>query len=157
MSLKTLFGKIGAFFNHVFDGARRTYNRLTPEIRNALVEGSGIISVINSRLENPDGLLGAVLEAYPNIPEEKLKEGLAKAAEGIGVALDATSSDLNHLLTVVQQKLAAAKSENGKKWAAWSSLGAKLISAVLAPEGTKWAVFESLMEFVFRTFVKPKA
>jgi hypothetical protein len=157
MSLKTFFGKVGDFFSHIFDGAKKTWDKLEPAIQSAMVDASGIIAVINQKIDaTPDELKALIQEKFPNLPLEKIEEGVRKAAEGVGAGVDATSGDLTHMLEVLQAKLQSVKAEDGSKWAGLSSLGAKLIAVALAPKGTKWGVFESLMEFVFRTFVKGK-
>lgn len=155
MSLKTLFAKIGDFFEGLFSSAKKVWNKLSPELQNAFLQGSGIISIINSNIDKvPDEVLAIISKKFPGLTREKLHEGLKKVADALNIGSSLNDESLETTITNIQQYLDKTQ---GEKWAGVSSLASKVIAFFLAPKGTKWSVFESLMEYVYHSFVKGKS
>jgi len=159
MENKTVIGKllekIGDFFEGIFKASKDTYDKVSPEVQEALIKGSEIIKLVNDNLDKAPDFVYELLESkFPEITKEKLQEILAKAADALNVVDDIHDLDMVQTIGNIQYALENSKTKDGTVWAAISSTAAKLIAVFLAPKGTKWATIETLMEYVYRTFIK---
>jgi|GEM_PF-2160812 len=155
MSLKSFLLKIGLFFTSLFNAAARTWANVSPEVQDALKQGSGILDIINKHVtESPDIVIRLIQHAFPNVDRESLLVGLRAVTEGLNIADGIVDNDLNETVNRLQKYLSGLKSERAQFWAGISSLAAKLLALAFAPKGTKWATFEALMEFVYQRFIK---
>lgn len=152
----SIFKKIGEFFKGLFNAAKKTWNRLSPEVQEALQHGSGIVAIINQNIDaTPDFVLEAILKRFPELTEEKIKDGLTKVAEELKILQGVNDPDLPTLLKNLQVYLGSL---SGKGWAVASHLIASAFAIITAPAGTKFAAITSLIEWVYQTFFyKPKA
>jgi len=147
-----LLEKIGNFFEGLFDAAESTWDDLQPEIQEAIVGGSRVLSIINQHVsKTPDEIIMLIQLAIPSLDREKLLAGLNKVAEGLNV-IDAIEAE--SLEDTVANLAKYLESKQGGIWAGATALAAKVFAAFLAPSGTKWDIFESLMLFAYQTFVK---
>lgn len=152
MSLKTLFAKIGDFFEGLFSSAKKVWNKLSPELQNAFLQGSGIISIINDNVDKaPDEVLALINKKFPGITKEKLHEGLKKVTHALNIATSLNNESLETTIFNIQYYLDKTQ---GEKWAGISSLASKVFAFFMAPKETKWSVFEALMEYVYHSFIK---
>lgn len=151
---KTILGKflekIGDFFKGLFSQAEKTWDKLSPDVQEALLKGSEIIALINKNVNEAPEFVIELIQSKTGVDRAELQEALAKVAAALNVAKDLNSPDLETLVKGIQAHLDAS---NSVVWAGISSLAAKLIAAVFSP-GTKWAVFESLAEFVYQQYIK---
>ncbi|SFJ98139.1 hypothetical protein [Parapedobacter indicus] len=155
MSLKSFIAKIGLFFAAIFDAAARTWANVSPEVQDALKQGSAILDIINKNVkEAPDFVIELIQKAFPNIDRPTLLVGLKGVTEGLNIADGIVDNDLQATVGRLQEYLSGLKSERAGFWAGISSLAAKLLAFGFAPAGTKWATFEALMEFVYQRFIK---
>lgn len=150
--MKKLLSIIGDFFTSLFGGAKKTWKKLSPEVQAALLNGSGIIEIINTNVdEAPDFVIELIQKAFPNLDIEKLKDGLHQAALGLTVAESINNADLQ---TTIENLQAYLKGLQGTTWAKISQALALGIAAALAPPTTKFAAISSLIEFVYHSFIK---
>lgn len=153
--MKSFLKKIGNFFKRLFDAAERAWTGLTPEIQKALKQGSGVLSVINNHVDKaPPDVIWLIQKLYPELGKATLLAGLAGVANGLNIASDNVTDDLEKTVGRLQLYLSEKKLENAAFWAGITSLAAKILAFAFAPAGTRWAVFESLMEFVYQRFIK---
>ena len=152
MSLQTFLSKIGDFFSGLFNSAKKTWAKLSPEVQNAMLHGSGIIDIINNNVDKvPSFVIALIQSKYPDITTDKIHAGLKGIADALHIAEGVNDGDLEALISNIQKYLASL---NGKIWANISGTLAKAIAAFLAPPETKFAAISSLMEFVYQTFIK---
>jgi hypothetical protein len=147
--MSNVFKKIGQFFEGLFNAARKTYNKLSDEQKAALVHGSGLVAIINANIEGtPADVRAMIATKHPNLDIEKLEAALFKVAQSFGIT-DLQSAD--DAIAAIQGHLSGL---SGKTWAVASHAAASLFSALFAPQETKVATIVSLIEFVYRHFIK---
>ncbi len=152
MFLDNFFKAIGHFFEGLFNAAQKTWNKLSPEIQQAMLHGSGIIATINDNVDKaPQFVFDLIQTKFPDLTKEKIEEVLKKGAEGLAIAEGINDTDV---LTVIQRLQTYLSGLQGKTWARISQTLSLAIAAVLAPGATKFATFASLIEFVYQTFIK---
>lgn len=146
--MKEFFKKIGTFFSSLFNAAERTWNKIPSETRQAIVDGSGVISFINEHIDDSvEDLTKALQAQYPTLSTENME----KVAAAWNLPFD--EGDLVSIVGAIQAHL---KPLEGKIWAGVSDGLARVIAGLTSPEGTKYAVISSLMEFAYQKFIKPK-
>lgn len=154
MFLDSFLGKIGDFFSGLFSSAKKTWAKLSPEIQNALLHGSGIIATINKYVDAaPQFVIDAIVAKYPDLHIDQITQGLKKVAVALNIAIDTNDDDLTVVISKLQQYLASTK-DDGKVWATISHSLAALLAVVLSPAETKVASVTSLLEFVYQHFIK---
>lgn len=150
--MKKLLSLIGLFFTGLFNSAQKTWNKLSPEVKAALMNGSGIIEIINSNIDQtPDFVIQLIQKKFPELTIEKIKDGLHQAALGLSIANEINNADLKATIVNLQKYLEGLK---GTTWAKISQTLALGFAAAIAPKGTKFAAISSLMEFVYHSFIK---
>lgn len=150
--LGKFFARIGDFFKSLFDAAEKTWDKLSPELKKAMEQGSGIIELINGHVDQaPDFVFDLIQKKYPELTRDKIHEVLTLAGRELNLIDEVTQPDLTQTIQALQKYL---DQKQGKFWATASSLLAQLLAIVLAPSGTKFATVSSLMEFVYQKFVK---
>lgn len=150
MFLDKLLSVIGHFFAGLFNAAKKAYKNLTPEQQAALLNGSGLVEIINSMLDKtPAEVRAAIQQKFPNLPEPLIEAALFKVVHAFN--LIPTTNSLEDVIAAVQKKLTEL---DGKEWATVSHGMAVVISVFLAPPETKVAAIVSLIEFVFQHFIK---
>lgn len=147
--MKKLLEKIGEFFSSLFNGANRTWKKVSPEVRNALLQGSGIVAIINKNIDQlPDFVLDLILKQYPDLPVEKIKEVLLEVGKVTNIEIS------DDILVTIQNVQKYLSERTGKVWAIASDTLAKVIAVFLAPKDTKVASIISLIVFVYHRFIK---
>jgi hypothetical protein len=140
--------KIGHFFTGLFNAAKRAYNKLSPEQQDALVHGTGLISLINSMAESTaEQIRAAITLQFPNLDEAKLEAGLFQIANQFGLA----PTNIDEAIEAIKTKLAGL---TGKFWAIASHNAASIFAVFAAPIGTKVAAIVSLIEYAYQKFHK---
>lgn len=154
--MQNFLKKIGLFFKAIFDSAARTWKKVSPEVRDALLQGSSIVDIINRNAkESPDFVIELIQKAHPSLDRPTILAALKAVAEALNVANDIVEKDeLEEVLKTVQGHLEKVKEERSAFWAGLSSLAAQVIAFAFAPKGTKWATFVTLIEFVYQRFIK---
>ncbi len=136
-------------FTDLFNAAERAWNKLKPDVQNALVHGSGIIKLISDNIDKaPDELFTIIQTKYPDITKEKLESGLGDVAKYLEIDL---SGDLTSVLKNLQTYFSM---QQGKFWDISRSVLSQILAFALAPEQTAMGLITNLMEWVFRKKVK---
>lgn len=153
----TFFGKIlaifGNIFSHVFKGAKKTYDKLSPEEQAALLHGSGVISIINTEIgKTPTEIRDAILVAYPDLDETKLENGLFTIAHAFNLAPQ--ENNIEDIIAKLQTYLSSLK---GNIWEGISHDLAGLLTIIFAPVGSKFGALISLIEYVYHRYIKKDA
>lgn len=149
----SIFKKIGEWFSHLFQGAKKAWENTSPEVQDALIKASTIVALINKyRSETPQFIID--LMEKKGIPVDTALDVLNKYSSYIGVAEDINNPDLVTTVSNLQSYFDKVKPQ-GKVWAVLSHSAASLISVFLAPASTKVAAIVSLLEYVYQEIVKP--
>lgn len=155
MFLDKFIKKIGEVFSTLFNSAKKTWNKISPEIQNGILQGSGIIATVNKYLDAaPDFILQAIQAKFPALPLDKIEESLKKLAKALNISTDVNDPDLLTTIKNLQSYLASTK-EDGKLWATISHSAAAVLAVVLAPAETRVAAVVSLLEYAYQHFIKP--
>lgn len=150
--LVTIVGLFGSIFHHVLAGAEETYKNLTPEQQSALLDGSGILNLINSMLTSSvTEIRAAIQEQFPNVSEAALEAGLFEIAHIFN--LTPTDGDLDDCIAKLQAYL-ASKTQQSSTWDNIMHSASLALATILAPAGTKLGAFAMLIEYVYQTFIK---
>lgn len=144
-----LLQTIGHFFAGLFNEAEKAYSNLTPEQQAALVNGSGIVDIINSMLtaEAAD-VRKAIQEKFPNIDEQRLEQGLFAVANSLNLT---GFTSVDDCIAALQKHFAGL---TGKVWEGASHGAAGILAILFAPPETKFAAIASLLEWVYQHFIK---
>lgn len=147
-----LLHKIGDFFTNLFHSAEKLWDKVPPDLQEALMQGSEFVNIINTNLdETPDFIFELLQQKYPNLTKEELHGYLTKALEGTAIAHEVTNQNLEQTIVALQTYLGSL---SGTTWAKISGLIAQGYAAAKAPSGTKWAAIASLINFVYHAFIK---
>ena len=139
-------------FTDLFDSAEKAWNKLEPKVQSALLDGSGIISVISQNLEaTPDEVFDLIQKKFPGITKEKLADGLGKVSDGFKLTEETASPDL---LTTIKNLQTYFSGLHGKFWESATSISAQVLSTIFSPDETPFAKISTLIEFVYRKKIK---
>ncbi len=151
--ISNLLNKIGHFFEGLFNAAQHAWSKLEPDLQNAILQGSGIIDIINKNIDAaPPEVIALIQKAFPNLTTDKLKSALHEVNKVFNIASDIEDSDLEVTLSRLQKYLATFNLNN--TWSAVSSTAAQILSTAFAPNGTPFAKISMLIEFVYNKFIK---
>lgn len=155
MSIKTFFAKIGTWVKGLFNSMEKAWDKVSPEVQEAIKQGSAIVAEITTASkEAPEVVYNIIAEIYPELTKDKIAEALAAAANTLNVATDAADSEsLHDLISVIQVQL----DKGNKDWYKKASSIAGSIAQVFAPTGTKWGVIQLFLEFAYQKFIKKAA
>lgn len=150
--LGKLFRKLGEIFVSLAKGAQKVWEKTQPEIQQALLKGSGIVDVVNKYInEKPDFIIEILKQRFPEFTDEKIKAIFDEVYKNLNLAKDGIVPDLNQ---TVQNVADYIKQHTGSKWAKVSEEIANGIALFLAPEGTAWNKINTIMWWVYQTFIK---
>jgi hypothetical protein len=139
-------------FSDLFHSTEKAWQKLEPEVQNALIHGSGIIKILNDNIEKtPDEIFALIQQKYPDITKEKLEGALTKVNTDLGIAGSAVAPDLETSIQNLQKYLSSLK---GKFWETASSILSQSLAIIFAPDETPFAKVVQFIEWVFRKKVK---
>jgi hypothetical protein len=139
-------------FTDLFNSVEKAWHKLDPAVQDALIKGSGVISIINSNLQaTPDVVFDLIQKKYPDVTKEKLTEALANVTDKLNVAQGVASPDL---LTTIQNLQTYFSGFQGKFWEGTASTASQLLSIALAPDETPFGKIALFMEYVYRKKIK---
>lgn len=145
----SIFNVIGLFFVGLFNAAKKAYNKLSDDQKDALQSGVGLIAILNENIEKAPAEVRLLIQAkFPKLNEQALETGLFSVAQSFGIT---QFSNLEEAIVAVQGHL---NSLEGKAWAVASHSAAALLSVLFAPTETKVAAIVSLLEWVYQHFIK---
>lgn len=139
-------------FTDLFNSIDKAWNKLEPEVQNALLQGSGVISLINQNLQvTPPEVFDLIQKKFPNLTQDKLTESLGKVSAGLNLAQNIENPNL---FTTIQNLQTYFSTLKGKSWEGASSTMSQLLSSALAPDETPFAKISMFIEFVYRKKIK---
>ncbi len=139
-------------FTDLFNSAERAWEKLEPAIQTALLQGTGIISIINQNLETtPPELLQLIAGKFPSLSQQNLENALNKAQNVIGIVQGTATLSLEETLSNVQLYL---KTKQGTLWENASSILGQTLSVAFAPDETPFAKISMLAEIALEHFKK---
>lgn len=139
-------------FTDLFNSVEKAWNKLDPEVQDALIKGSGVIDIINQNLQStPDAVFDLIEKKYPDVTKEKLTAALANVTDKLNVAQGIASPDL---LTTIKNLQTYFSGFKGKFWEGTASTASQLLSIALAPDETPFAKIASFIEYVYRRKIK---
>jgi hypothetical protein len=152
MFLDKLLKKIGQFFENLFNGAEKAWDKLDDKVQDAMIKASEIVDTINRNLDStPETIILIIQTKFPGVPIEKIREVLHKVGDELNLLEGIPDDDL---LTTIQRIKDYLGTKKGAGWAIASDTIAKLIAVALAPKETKATQIIALMWYVYQTIVK---
>ncbi|HXD92774.1 MAG TPA: hypothetical protein VNX01_06135, partial [Bacteroidia bacterium] len=146
----SIFSAILHFFEDLFSAMHRAWDKLPANIQSGLLNGSGILNIINQWTGQDPALTIATIQAnYPNEDLTAIYNGLAQIAKVWGLNVPATLPDL---VVVIQDYL---KKAEATMWPAIISGAAGILAQFLAGSATPFEIISTLLQWVYTTFVKP--
>jgi hypothetical protein len=148
------FDKIGIWHPSLHDTIEAAYNKLKEVEKIAVKDASGYIAIINANLDKaPDFVYEIIQQKFPEVT----KEAVAAFVNNVNVQIlkvDAnTPDDFEGALSKLQAYLSKYE---GNTWIALTravvSVGADFLSGGVTPI----VAIETVLEYVYRNFVKPK-
>jgi len=139
-------------FTDLFNSISKAWKKLSPEVKDALVHGSGVISIINEHLQDtPEGVFEIIEQKFPKLTKEKLSGALNQVADKLKVAQDTTDADL---FTTIKNLQTYFSGLEGKFWEGAASTTSQLLSIAFSPDDTPFAKVALFIEYVYRKKVK---
>jgi hypothetical protein len=142
---------IGHFFSGIFNAAEHAWKNIQPEVRDALQQASGFVSVINNNLDGSPAFVLELIGQRFGITQDQVHATLIKAAEQLNLVGDIADPDPIAVMKKLQEYLSK---KEGPFWAQASNGLANVLAVILAPAGTKYAKISLLMEYVYQTFFR---
>lgn len=132
---------------------QKGWDTLGPALKDALVNGSGIINEIAADFNKiPADIIKAIQEKFPALPLDKVKEVLQKI-QGEVTQVDAIPADtLEQTIANLQAYFAALKGSSALSRIL--SQAAQTIASFLSPT-SEFGKIVTYIELAFRLFVKP--
>jgi len=139
-------------FTDLFNSVEKAWNKLDPKVQDAVIKGSGVISIINSNLQStPDVVFDLIEKKYPDVTKENLTAALANVTDKLNVAQGIANPDL---LTTIKNLQTYFSGFQGKFWEGTASTASQLLSIALAPDETPFAKVALFIEYVYRKKIK---
>ena len=152
--LSKLLAIIGSFFSGLFNAAEKTWNKLEPEIRAAMLQASDVVAIVNENVDQtPQFVLEIVQQKYPAFTLDQIHEAIKKGSQGLSIGAQVLDNDILSNIQLLQKYLEGLE---GSTWANISQTLMKGMAVFMAPKGTKFAVISSLAEFVYQRFIKKR-
>lgn len=147
----SIFSFLFNLFSSLFDATKRAWNHLPDDVKQGILNGSGIFNILSQYVGQDAKLTIATIEAnYPAESPELLYTGLSAVAKTWGLVVPPT---LEELVVVIQT--AISKLDNNE-WARVLSGAAQILADVLTGGGTPFEVIVTLIQWVFTNLIKPK-
>lgn len=147
----SIFSFLGHLFSDLFSATQRAWDKLPANVQSGLLNGSGILNILNQFTGQDPKLTIATIQAnYPNENLDAIYSGLSLVAKSYGLDVPATLEDL---VMVLQTHL---KTIEATAWPAIISGAAGILATVLSGAGTPFEIVSSLLQFVYSNFIKPK-
>ncbi len=148
----SVFDFIIHLWNTLFHAAKEAWNKLPAASQQALLNGSGILNIINQYADQDPALVVATITAnYPNEKPELIYDGLVAILKNWGALPAVVPSDLAGVVSLAQKYLKGLESG---VWPAIIHGAAQLLALVLSGGSTPFEIIASLLQFVYSTFVK---
>ncbi len=148
------FAKIGIWHPNIEDAIENLYNKLHDTEKQAVQNASGWIAIINANLQaTPDFVFDLIQKKFPGASKESITDALNKLNTEI-LKVDAnTPDDFGAALSKLQDYLGKYQ---GNTWVAITRAVVAVLSDVLLKGGSPIQTIETVLEYVYRTFIKDK-
>lgn len=148
------FAKIGLWHPHFEGGITEIYEQLESSEQLAIQEASGLIAVINANLDaTPDFIFEIIKLKFPEISKEKVTEVLSKATIALKLVEDNTPENFDD--AIVELQVFLSKYE-GSTWINATKFVVTELANVLTHRETPVEIIATVLDFVYRTFIKGK-
>jgi hypothetical protein len=146
------FDKIGIWHPDIEDAVASLYNKLHNTEKTAVKNASGWIAIINSNLQaTPDFVFELIQQKFPEVTKESIADALNKVNSEI-LKVDAnTPDDFDTALAKLQDYLSKYQ---GNTWIAITRAVVAVLSDVLLKGTSPIQTIETVLEYVYRTFIK---
>lgn len=159
MSIKTILSAIALFpakaveaIETLFNSAKAAWVHLSPELQQAMTNGSGIIAVINNMINSPWGDVLTTITSKFGISETVLQGWLQKAGTYLNIGENLNNADLQTLIENFQTYFGNQHDADFEKAA---SVLAQTIALLASPSGTPYSIIVSFIEIAYQDVVKP--
>jgi hypothetical protein len=150
----SIWSFLAHLFNSLFNATRDAWNKLPKNIQDGLLNGSGILNIINQYADQDPKLVIATIQAnYPNENLDLIYTGLVAVAKSFNLIPGAVPATLEEVVALIQAHL---KSVEATVWPAIIQAAAGVLATILSGSGTPFEIISTLLQFVYTNFVKPK-
>jgi hypothetical protein len=148
------FERIGIWRPSVEGAIEDLYNKLHDPEKEAVQNASGWIAIINANLQaTPDIVFDIIQKKFPGATKESITGALNKLNAQILKVDASTPDDFSAALSKLQEYLSKYQ---GNTWIAITRAVVAVLSDVLMNGTTPIQRIETVLEFVYRTFIKDK-
>lgn len=154
MSVLTFIESIGDFFVGLFNKVEKAWKQLSPEIKAATLQASGIIAIINANVSATPAVIWSLIETqFPGITQESVTSAIVKANNTVNaVNTVADTASFEEALLAIQKYLSGLE---GNKFIIVVKTVVTLLADVFAPGETIIQKIELVLEYVYQELVKP--
>lgn len=154
----TPFGKFfyttGIWHPSIEAGIIAAYDKLHDAEKAAVKQASGRIAVINATLQQtPDEVFTALHEQFPGVNREVLTQWLNQVNDAIFGIAAVVPQDFETALTELQEYLGRY---TGNTWVSITRMIVAVAADVLLKGASPAAIIETVLEYVYQTFIKNK-
>jgi len=134
-------------FKSLFNSIEKEFNKLLPEVQNALKDATGIMDYINKNIDEPGSVIAAGLDAlFGNIGKDKLHEYLVTALHDADLVEGIIDTDFEKTISNLAKYL---KGLEGLNWAKEIKDIRDLLAIAIDPQNTTWHIVQFFGEWVF--------
>lgn len=147
----SIFSFIGHLFGDLFSATKRAWNHLPPAVQSGLLNGSGILNIMDQFIGQDPKLTIATIQAnYPQTDLSLLYTGLSAVARSYNLTVPVTLEDL---IVTIQGHL---RDVEATVWPAVMQADAGILATILSGSGTPFEIISTLLQFVYTNFIKGK-
>lgn len=148
------FAKIGIWRPTVTEAIEDLYNHLHEKEQIAIQKASGWIAIVNNNLQAaPDVVFDLIHEQFPDVTKESITDAINKVNAAFLKVEDSTPADYETALGKLQQFLNNYKDDT-KNVVIRSVV--TILSKILMSGTKPVQIIETVLEYVYQTFVKGK-
>lgn len=146
-----LVDELGAIFSSLFKSAKKDFNNLPPDQRDALIKGVNISQIIKDGYSKGEAYVVGEVSTLTGLDAPAATQLILSIATDAGVNTNSVQAYLDTLANKVQSGI----TDNG--WNALFSDVAAFAASWLSTGSLNWASLAiGLVEFAYQHFVKPK-
>jgi hypothetical protein len=147
------FAKCGVWHPSVEDTLKALYDKLKEDEQIAIKTSSGWIAIVNTYLQDtPEDIFKMIQLKFPDVTKESVTDALNKLNAQILHIKDTTPDTYEDAMEILQTYLSKFQ---GNTWIAITRAVVTVLSDVLLNGASPIQTIETVLEYVYQTFVKP--
>lgn len=150
----SIFSFLSHLFNALFHATRDAWNKLPPATQKGLLNGSGILHIINLGIDaDPKAVIATIQAEYPSENLDVVYTGLVAVCKFYNILPSTAPADLEGVVVILQKFL---KTLETGIWPNVMNAAAGILATILSGQGTPFEIVATLLQFVYTNFIKPK-